>query len=108
MREGKTVACHYNNSDLMIGLSQQGLKDSIRDISVKRREWDDLFSDLQGLLKSRISKLPVARVRVEFQQRLQTLKEVVKTQTEELERIRYRAERLKSEGTASSNTGHEL
>ena len=51
---------------------------------MRRREWDDLFSDLQGLLKGKATKLPVARVRVEFQQRVEKLKEVVRTQTEEL------------------------
>lgn len=63
---------------------------------MRRREWDDLFSDLQGLLKGKVTKLPVARVRVEFQQRVEKLKEVVRTQTEELEKLRYRAERMKT------------
>ncbi len=45
----------------------QGLSDvreKIKHISGRRREWDELFSDLQGLLKGKIGKLPVARVRI--------------------------------------------
>jgi hypothetical protein len=51
----------------------QGLtevKESIKQISAKRREWDEHFSDLQGLLKGKIGKLPVSKVRQEFQLRV--------------------------------------
>ena len=62
----------------------QELKDSIREISVKKRELDDLFSDLQGLFRGRVSKLPVAKIRIEFHQRIDKLKGVVKAQSQEL------------------------
>ena len=39
------------------------VKESIKAISAKRREWDDLFSDLQGLLKGKIGKMAVPKVR---------------------------------------------
>lgn len=54
---------------LIIGMMTKGLaeiKEEVRDISARRREWDDLFSQLQGLLKGKVSKLPIVRVRSEF------------------------------------------
>lgn len=66
------------------------VKENIKLISAKRRDWDDLFSDLQGLLKGKIGKMSVSKVRAEFQQRVDRLREGVRTSNEELELIKYR------------------
>jgi hypothetical protein len=39
------------------------VKENIKHISSKRREWDEHFSDLQSLLKGKIAKLSVSKVR---------------------------------------------
>lgn len=66
------------------------VKENIKLISAKRRDWDDLFSDLQGLLKGKIGKMSVSKVRTEFQQRIEKLREGVRKSNEELELIKYR------------------
>lgn len=75
------------------------IRENFKQISARRRECDDALSDVQGLLKGKSSRLPVARVRVEFQRKIETLKEAAKSNLEQLEQLRYRAERLKMEGT---------
>lgn len=87
---------------LIIEMMTKGLaeiKEEVRDISARRREWDDLFSQLQGLLKGKISKLPIVRVRSEFYLLIDRLKEAVRTHGEHLEQLRYRTEKLRLEGT---------
>jgi hypothetical protein len=83
-------------------MSQSEVRERIRQISAGRREWDELFSELQGLLKGRLSRLPTAKVRQEFMQRVERLREAVRNNTEELERIKYRVERMRQEGTKLS------
>jgi hypothetical protein len=44
-------------------MQQTEVKEKLKQISAERRQWDELSSELQGLLKGRASKLPVARLR---------------------------------------------
>lgn len=80
-------------------MQQAEVKEGIKQISAGRRQWDDLFSELQGLLKGKMGRLPVARMREEFMTRVEKLKEVAKTSSEELERLKYRTEKLNQEGS---------
>lgn len=81
-------------------LSKGQIKDKTTEITLRRHSYDQLYMELQSLLASpKAAKVHITKLRHDFHDLIGRLREAVRENTEELERLRLRSDRLKQEGT---------